>query len=358
MKIPSKMEEVTPAWFTQVLAQEGHIINSKVVRIKTRPLGSGIGFLSTITHVSLEYDHPEPTGPTSLVVKLQLSSGALRELSEDVHAFEREIRFYRDVPPLAPIRLPRCYFAAIGSPSSVLVMEDLTFATPCDQVKGLHAAEVIQIARLIGRLQGKFWNNDTLASLTWMPTTNRQFWVNFDSLWDRFLQDFDGSIESSALQVGERLRGQSEWLENETDRRPRTLVHSDLKADNILLGPSGTPESILILDWQLAIRSMGAFDVARLMGGSELPDERHDHQLDVLRAWYEEVRQSDVDYGWEEAVNDLRLGGLQMVCWAIQFYASVADLEGRPRELVTRVCERAFDSAMEMDAVSILPQQR
>lgn len=358
MKTPSTIEDITPAWLTHVLAQAGHIHSSKVIGIKTRTLGAGIGFLSTVEHVSLEYDRPEPTGPATLVVKLELSSGALRKVGEDVHAFEREVRFYRDVAPLAPIRLPRCYYAKTGLPNSVLVMEDLTFATPCDQVKGLHATQVIQIAGLIGRLQGKFWNNDALAKLTWMPTTNRQLWGNFDSLWDAFVADFDGSMESSALQVGERLRGQSQWLENEVDRRPQTLVHSDLKADNILLGPSGTPESILILDWQLAIRSMGAFDVARLMGGSELPEERHSHQLDVLRAWYEEVRQSDVDYRWEEALNDLRLGGLQMVCWAVQFYAFVAGSGGRPRELVKRVCERAFDSAVEMDAVSILPPQR
>ena len=152
MKTPSSIEEVTPAWLTHVLAQEGHITSSKVVGMKARPLGAGIGFLSTIAHVSLEYDRPEPTGPASVVVKLELESGTLRDLSENVHAFEREVRFYRDVAPLSPIRLPRCYFAAIGPPTSVLVMEDLTYATPCDQVQGLHASRVLQIAGLVGRL--------------------------------------------------------------------------------------------------------------------------------------------------------------------------------------------------------------
>ena len=162
-------------------------------------------------------------------------------------------------------------------------------------------------------------------------------------------------LKEPARRLGERLLGKSKWLESEIDRRPPTLVHSDLKADNILLGSPGTPESILILDWQLAIRSMGVFDMARLMGGSELPSERHSHQLDVLRAWFDAVHESDVDYRWEEALIDLRLGGLLMVCWAVQFHISVADMQGRPRDLVNRVCERAFDSAVEMDAAGILP---
>jgi len=224
-------------------------------------------------------------------------------------------------------------------------MEDLTFATPCDQVAGLHARQAVEIARLVGRLQGEFWNNDALASLNWMPTANLQFWTHFDSIWEPFVDKFDGGLKEPARRLGGQLLSRCGWLETEVDRRPPTLVHSDLKADNILLAPPGTPESILILDWQLAIRSMGVFDMARLTGGSELPSERHGHQLDVLKAWFDAVHESDVDYGWEEALIDLRLGGLLMICWAVQFHSSVADMQGRPKELVHRVCERAFDSA-------------
>ncbi|MEM7144172.1 MAG: phosphotransferase [Verrucomicrobiota bacterium] len=354
MSTPSSIDEVTPEWLTDALAQEGHLTNGKVVGTKVREIGAGIGFLSRVACVSLEYDHPEPDGPSAVVVKLEPDAGTLRDLSDEVHAFEREIRFYREVAPLSPIRLPQCYHAAT-EPTQVLVMEDLTFATPCDQVAGLHATQVLEIARLIGRFQGRFWDNDALAKLTWMPTTNREFWGRFDSLWDSFVDNFDGSLDASARELGERFRGKSQWLEEEVGRRPATLVHSDLRADNILLGPPGTPDSVLILDWQLAARSLGAFDIARLMGGSELPEERHDHQLDVLRGWYEAVHESEVDYGWEEALYDLRLGGLLMICWALQFHDGVAGSEGRPRELVKRVCERAFDSAVEMDAASILP---
>lgn len=355
MKTPLTIEDITPEWLTWVLTREEHLSDAAVVGFEARPIGVGIGFLSSIAQISLQYDRQESAGPESVVVKLGPSSPALRNISDEVHAFEREVRFYREVAPLAPIRLPRCYHASLEPPNAVLVLEDLTFATPCDQVQGLHATAVVEVARLIGRLQGKFWNNDALARLNWMPTTNRRLWVHFDDLWNSFLSDFGGTLDASARQLGQRLLGKCQWLEQEVDLRPPTLVHSVLKADNVLFGPPGTPEAILILDWQLAIRSMGVFDVARLMGGSELPMERHGHQLDVLRAWFDAVHESDVEYDWEQALRDLRLGGLQMVCWAIQFYAFVAGSQGRPRELVTRICERAFDSAVEMNAGSILP---
>ena len=118
----------------------------------------------------------------------------------------------------------------------------------------------------------------------------------------------------------------------------------------------GTPEEILILDWQLAIRSMGAFDVARLMGGSELPAERHGHQRDVLRTWHDALLETGVaDYPWEDALRDLRLGALSAVCYPVHFHEGLIGATGRAKAVIELMCQRLFDSAAEMDAGSILP---
>ena len=37
------------------------------------------------------------------------------------------------------------------------------------------------------------------------------------------------------------------------------------------------------------MRSIGAYDVARLLGGSEPPAERRGHQHEVIRAWYDDM---------------------------------------------------------------------
>src|SRR5207253_5419777 len=119
-------------------------------------------------------------------------------------------------------------------------------------------------------------------------------------------------VGAAGRAVGERLLGGgAAWVEAEIERRPRTVVHSDLRADNLLFGTPGSDDAVLIVDWQIAIRSMGAFDVARLMGGSELPGERRGHQFEVLRAWHQALRESGVDdYAYDDAVRDFRLGAL------------------------------------------------
>ena len=83
---------------------------------------------------------------------------------------------------------------------------------------------------------------------------------------------------------------------------PPTIVHCDLREDNLLFGKPGTPEEVLIVDWQLAIRGMGAYDIASLQGGSELAAERRGHSYHVLLAWHETLLASGVvGYSYDQA---------------------------------------------------------
>ncbi len=354
MKAPTRLEDLTPQWFTAGLRGGGTLRAADVTEIEVTPIGLDHGFLSTVGKVALTYDRAEAGTPATVVVKLEPDAGAMRDFGDELHAFEREIRFYREVAPTAPIRLARLYFAAADPPDYAMVMEDLSFARPGDQVAGLHASQVQNAAASMGRLQGQYWGDAALSGLEWMPETNGTA-VDWDEQWPSFVEHFGHCLEADGLALGERLVGNMQWVDAEIARRPRTIVHTDLRADNLMLGDVGTDEEILILDWQIAIRSMGAFDVARLMGGSELPDERHGHQLDVLRAWHEAIAESGVsDYAWDEALRDLRLGALAALCYPVHFHAGVADATGRARAVIEAMCRRLFDSATEMDAGSVL----
>lgn len=355
MKTPTDLDEVTPEWLTAGFRDAGLLEDGRVVECSATPIGVDHGFLSTVGKVDLSYAGPSDDAPPTVVVKLEPSSGSMREFGDELHAFEREIRFYQEVAPRAPIRLARLYFAATEPPDYAMVMEDLSFAEPGDQVAGLHAAQVQRAAKDLGRLQGAFWGDQGLAGCEWMPRTNHTG-GDFDEQWPSFTKHFGYCLEPEGVALGENLLGKLSWLEAEIAGRPRTLVHTDLRADNLMLGEVGTPEEILMLDWQLTIRSMGAFDVARLMGGSELPEERHGHQLDVLRVWHEALLESGVrDYPWDDALRDLRLGALSALCYPVHFHAGVLDATGRAKEVVEVICRRLFDSAVEMDAGAVLP---
>lgn len=357
MLAPRSPDDVTPEWLTDAL-RDGSVLGAgtAVATCEKTLIGEGVGFLSRVLRVALTYDGPADGAPATVVVKLEPGAGEFRGFGDELHAFEREIRFYRQVASQVPVRLARLYHADTTPPDYAMVMEDLSFATPGDQVAGMHAGQVLATARQIGRLQACFWNNDALAALDWMPDSNR-IDEDCDDKWPSLVAHFGDLLDADARALGERLRRSRDWLRAEIARRPRTIVHSDLRADNLLFGAPGTAEDVLIVDWQIAIRSMGAFDVARLMGGSELPDERRGHQRDVLRAWHEALREGGVrDYPWADAECDFRLGALAALFFPIHFHSGVIDSTGRARALAEVIIRRLFASAVELDAGSVLPR--
>ena len=207
-----------------------------VVGCEATVIGHDFGFLSRMLRVALRYDGPAPGAPPSVVVKLEPAAGEYRTFGDELHAFAREIRFYREVAAVVPLRLPRLYHGDLDGECGVLVMEDLGFATPGDQLAGLHAEQVLATVRLIGRLQGHFWDNAALAALDWMPRSNRVE-VDYDGKWPSLVEHFGAAIGPAGLALGARLLGGgSAWVEAEIARRPRTIVHADLRADNLLFG--------------------------------------------------------------------------------------------------------------------------
>jgi hypothetical protein len=136
-----------------------------------------------------------------------------------------------------------------------------------------------------------------------------------------------------------------------------TLIHGDLRADNLLLGEGDPCSEIVILDWQLANRSLATIDIARLLGGSEPAAERRGHQLEVFAAWHEELmRAGQNDYEFEEALTDFRLGVLYCLFIPVFGFAMVGqEPQGRTGRLLDAIAERLYASAIELDAGALLP---
>ncbi len=355
IKNPIHPGEITAEWITFALRAGGAIKQSAARILNKEILGGERGFLSSVVRVVLDYDREEENAPRSVVVKIEPESDTMHRFGDELNAFQREIRFYKEVASKIPIRLPILYFSVDEPPAYSMVMEDLSSYTPGDQVIGMHRDQVMATVEVLAKLQARYWNNFALEQLKWMPTTNG-VGIDYKEKWESFVTHFGSCVDKAGLEIGARLRDSVSWLEKEIERRPKTIVHSDLREDNLLFGDPNSDDAILILDWQVAIRSMGVFDVARIIGGSELPSERGGHQFEVLRRWYDTlIREGVRDYSWEEAVHDLRLGALQLLCFPVHFHVAFIGSEGRSMELVKAICRRVFSSAVEIDAASVLP---
>ena len=355
MNFPIEVQDITPTWLTAALHDHGVLPDLEISSIETQLIGAESGFLSRVARVTVQYSSPQNDAPSTMVVKLPPPPDPDQDQADDLHPFAREINFYREVAPTAPLRIPQIYGIPEVSDSSALIMEDLNGCRMGDQVKGLHTEQVKLAARSIARLQARYWNNAALDTLDWMPFGNH-IEVNFSTRWPDFIGYYGGDLPPAAVQIGERLCEDVPKLFERIDARPKTIVHQDLRADNMaFFDDEAGKEDIVIFDWQIAVRSMGAFDIARLLGGSELPEERQGHQLEILQAWHRALIDEGItDYTEAEAVHDFRLGTLAALCYPVHFFGELPSAETRTAQLFRAIASRLFRSAVEIDAISSL----
>jgi hypothetical protein len=176
MKHPKTIEEISGRWMTEVLQGAGILRRATVLAVDFDAIGQGVGFLSERARVTLTYDQVEEGAPRAVVVKFPAGIKEGSEFVESTHPYEREIRFYREVAPLTPIRVPRM-FATFMEPADnvfILVMEDLKGLNAGDQVTGMSRAQVLAAVQTIAPLHALWWNRDQRQALPWVPSVERQ----------------------------------------------------------------------------------------------------------------------------------------------------------------------------------------
>lgn len=361
---PQNVNEISAAWIEEVLRAARLISSQRVASVALRPIGESQGFLSSMAAVDLTYEGAaadgSPAGPTSVVVKLEPAPGTFRDAERDNRAFQREALFYRDVAGQVDVRVPRVFFAHVGDDGSALVMEDLTRLSCGDQVRGMRHEEVIATVRQIGRVHAIFWNNERLRGLEWLPDHDTFWYEGYEEHWAGFAKEYEVRLGDEGLALGEGVLRHLDWLKAQIAERPSSLVHADLRADNLLFGPPKSPDAVVIIDWQLATRSMSAIDPTRLLGGSEPASQRNGHHLEVFTVWHETLLEHGVTgYEYEEALADFRLGALYNLLVPVLAYGfTVGTTSVRTARLVDAQVDRMYVSASELDAGSLLPKTR
>jgi len=349
---PQTPDEITPEWLNSVLKKSGILFDSNVLSLEKESLGEGRAWLSNILKLEVDYTQSSKYLPKSFILKM-LSKSRFREADYELAAYQREINFYQQIAPKLTIRLPKLYYSESGANCNFMLMEDLSQLSAGDLITGMEHGFVLSTLEELAKVHAAYWSSSELDSLDWIPRTNNLD-IDYIENWESFVALCGHFIDPEALKVGEKLKANITWLSSEIDSRPQTLIHDDIKADNLLYGEASIEKSVVILDWQFPIRSIGAIDVARLIGGSQTPPERNGRQFEVLRYWYDKLLEEGVPrYSWEEAQRDFRLGALYCLTFPVHFHKGVTRAEGRAFDYVKALYSRLFLFALEIDAESV-----
>jgi aminoglycoside/choline kinase family phosphotransferase len=355
---PKRIEDFTPEWLTRALREGGVCRHTRVTGFDTRPLtGEGVGFLSGIVRVRLTYDRSELDAPASVVVKLPTYAETNRQLGDSLRAYEREARFYREIAPRSRIRAPRCYCSVLDPAQGdfVLVMEDLSGLTIGDQVKGLTVDQAMAAISMIGPFHAQWWNQPALSELPWMPFENLDLHHLFAQHWPAFRQQFHDWLMPDEIAVGDRLNWQGDRLAQLLAHVPRTIVHWDYRADNLIFDDRTSMAPVVVLDWQLAQRSLGAYDIARLVCGSLPTGVQTGRHREFVACWHEALRAGGVpDYSQDQAWRDFRIGILACLYNPVSFHRVMLAAGSRGKALAEAMIHRFFHAAVECDACAVL----
>jgi thiamine kinase-like enzyme len=97
---------------------------------------------------------------------------------------------------------------------------------------------------------------------------------------------------------------------------PRTATHGDFRLDNFLFQPDH-PEPVVV-DWQTAVWTGAAYDVAYFIGGCLTTDDRRDHQDDLLAHYHDTLCRLGVrDYSLDQLRADVRVESFAGILMAI-----------------------------------------
>jgi hypothetical protein len=354
MSIPQSLGEFTPAWFNTYCQFGGTVSGASAVRI-----GEGVGLLGQLARVELTYATGD--GPSSVVVKIASAIDAMVQMATQYGFYDREVSFYREAASQLD-NVPHCYFANMHESTApfVIVMEDMSAHRMVDQVAGCGADDAHAIMRAAAKVHAKYWANDALDSLTWLPPVNNPLYKaaegQYNALYDGFLERYGDGLSPYGRQVADALRTsigamQDQWFET----RPLTLAHYDLRLDNVLFG-RGDDTNVYLIDWQLSAKQFGAFDVAYFIGWSMTDDVRRAITPSLITAYHDELVARGVpNYSRQTCEDDVRRGMLGVATMGVVGSMAVPAENERAQQLLDAYAQRSFAACDDLRPLEFLP---
>ena len=333
----------------------GEALGVRIEHLEATRLGVGRGFQSTAWKLAIMCEgHSEEK---TIILKSESTNADSNQFSRENNSFTREIGFYNHCAPKLTDTKP-AIFASSNQLPAWLLMEDLSALRSGDQVIGLTLKDTVSAIKAAAKVHASFWMDEELPSHDWLP--KHQFW--FDSKQEEGIEDF---FTTYGVRLGDKacdlLRAvltQQEAIQAALDARPWSLIHGDLRADNLLFESDDSQDPCRLIDWSWTARSCPAIDIAFLIGGSTPTSQRDSHHEELLLVWHRELIKRGVrNYPLSMARLDLQLAALRTMTTGVVLhgFSKNPDTSKRAALFIDDAAQRHAAYAIEIKAWEALP---
>lgn len=347
MSFPTSPEAMSPAWLASKLGRNADALRgftaSKV----------GTGQMCDSFRLTLDWAG-DVDAPQTVVAKCPSHDEASRNIAKLTGTYVKEVSWYRELAAGSGVAAPVCHHAEIATDDVdfILILSDLAPARQGDQLAGLGLARLVPCIEAAAGLHALLWNDPRLDSLPWLTRDNGDvIRTLFPQLYAGFRERYATRLEPEALDLG---AGIIEKLDAYLTRQSaaRTIVHGDLRIDNILFAPDG--ERCWLVDWQTLGRGSGATDLAYLVGTSIAdPFERAAADRPAFDHWIAALRGRGIDPEPDALWTDYRIGALSGYFMAVFASMSVERTE-RGDEMFAVMAERPARQALALGSLDLL----
>ena len=350
-------DALTADWLSEVLSAP--LGGAKVTGVALQPVGTGQ--MCDTFRLTLTYGcAASPAPPGSVVAKLPSADPTSRATALALGSYENEVRFYQELAPRLKIRTPRLFHADIDveTASFVLLLEDLSPASPGDQLAGCSPEEArAAVTELVG-LHAPLWGDPSLSDLPWLHrdrSAQQQFLLGMLPVWwDGFRERYADVLGPEVHEAGAQLFSKlADYILGDTE--PWTVVHGDYRLDNLLFAaPDGAQPTVTVLDWQTVTHGPALNDVAYFIGAGLLVEDRRVHERDLVQLYHEGLVGAGVEgYGWERCWKDYSRGTWSGLVMAIAASMLVERTE-RGDEMFMAMAHRHARHALDLDAAAAI----
>jgi aminoglycoside phosphotransferase (APT) family kinase protein len=347
--LPVDVADISAAWLQDVL--QPHAPGARIHGIAIAESHSG-----TTGRARVLLTHDDARLPQSVFVKLPPFDEGQRRFVEAQGMGRAEARFYAELAPEVPVRVPRTWHASHdGEGRYVMVLEDLqALGARYPGANDPHLASFVEgTIDAFAALHAAFWGSPRFAEgrdLAWVARRSRTY----------------GSaaplVTFAVEQLGDRLPAASRALAEayipRAERVPAllaegtpTLIHGDAHIGN-MFALGDTPG---FLDWAMVGSAPGLRDVAYFLGGSVGTELRRARERDLVGRYCAKLRAGGAVLDAAEAWQQYRLHLL--TAWIAAVVTAAMGSHWQPIEIGMAATRRA-DAAIADHGVADLLRTR
>ncbi len=237
----------------------------------------------------------------------------------------------------------------------LLLLEDLGDAKPGDQLAGTNPEGCAVILRSIAKAHAALWESPALENRYWLVplagdsrVRQSMFLDRLKTFRERHADVFDDDFERTVAWISENGVETIERMQREA---PETLVHGDLRLDNLAL----RGDVPVFFDWQAIRRGPSAYDVAWFLSGAS-DDLTTGDETELLHAYHGALEEHGVSgYPFEAFERHYRMALLTTVqTLGVLTILDVGELEGRGAEMAGAWVRRLRDRLATVDLDRVL----